>query len=45
MPLNLKEAMMDEGRRGPNSDLMDPAEGVSTVGLPLYQKETKRQFL
>ena len=24
---------------------MDPAEGVSTVGLPLYQKETKRQFL
>jgi len=24
---------------------MDPAEGVSTIGLPLYQKETKRQFL
>ena len=24
---------------------MDPAEGVATIGLPLYQKETKRQFL
>lgn len=45
MPLNLKEAMMVGSKHDLNPDMMDSAEGVSTVGLPLYQKETKRQFL
>jgi len=36
MPLNLKEAMMMGSKHDRNPDMMDPAEGVNTIGLPLY---------
>jgi len=44
MPLNLKDTK-NQGSNKPSEVKMDPAEGVATIGLPLYQKETKRQFL